>query len=86
MPVSQTDRPKGAPDGAESLPGVIEAYAAYEETKVAAKKKDATAEDLATFDAACIELHKLRKLWREIKQYAQAAALAEWEASQEGKK
>ncbi len=68
-------RPKSAPDGAESLPGVIEIYEAYEATKAAAKK-GGTSADWDAYNAACEALREARRYWRLVRLAVYEAAVA----------
>lgn len=76
-------RPVSAPDGAESLPGVIDIYAAYDATKAVADAPGATKEQIDAYDAAAVELRNSRMYWRQIREAVQAIAVAEWEAAQQ---
>ena len=78
------DRPESAPDGAESLPGVLDLYARFDAAKAKAKATNPAddPEAWAEYDAVSAELRVERKRWREIKEYLYAVATAEWEATQ----
>ncbi|HVV37581.1 MAG TPA: hypothetical protein VHC63_13310 [Acidimicrobiales bacterium] len=74
--MSDSERPPSAPVGAESLPGVIDLYAAYDATKaVVDGGGEVTREQHDAYDSACEALHASRRYWREIRDYVVAAGL-----------